>query len=69
MLDEGVTVIEWGDAVCPALPADYLEVRLAFGDDDDERDPRRRAAVGHGWTPRAAVRSTPALPRPWPEER
>jgi tRNA threonylcarbamoyladenosine biosynthesis protein TsaE len=26
----GVTLIEWGDAVRPALPPDYLEVRLAF---------------------------------------
>jgi tRNA threonylcarbamoyladenosine biosynthesis protein TsaE len=29
--DGGVTLIEWGDAVRPALPPDYLEVRLAFG--------------------------------------
>ena len=29
LLDEGgVTLIEWGDAIVPALPADYLEVRL-----------------------------------------
>ena len=33
-----VTLIEWGDAIIPALPADYLEVRLTFGDrGDDER--------------------------------
>ena len=33
MLDEGgVTVIEWGDAVAPALPADYLEIRFTFPD-------------------------------------
>ena len=31
MLDDGgVTVIEWGDAVAPALPADYLEIRFSF---------------------------------------
>lgn len=35
--DGGVTVIEWGDVVIPALPADFLEVRLAYGFDDDER--------------------------------
>jgi tRNA threonylcarbamoyladenosine biosynthesis protein TsaE len=39
VLDEGgVTVIEWGDAIAPALPADFLEVRLRFGPDDDDRE-------------------------------
>jgi tRNA threonylcarbamoyladenosine biosynthesis protein TsaE len=33
----GVTVIEWGDVIAPALPADYLEVKLAYGDADDDR--------------------------------
>ena len=34
MLDDGgVMLIEWGDAICPVLPADYLEVRITFGDD------------------------------------
>lgn len=31
MDDGGVTVIEWGDAVAPALPADYLEIRFTYG--------------------------------------
>jgi tRNA threonylcarbamoyladenosine biosynthesis protein TsaE len=35
--DCGVTVIEWGDVVIPTLPADFLEVRIAYGFDDDER--------------------------------
>ena len=35
--DSGVTLIEWGDVVIPTLPADFLEVRIAFGFDDDER--------------------------------
>ena len=35
--DSGVTVIEWGDVVIPTLPADFLEVRLAYGFEDDER--------------------------------
>jgi len=31
LLDEGgVVVIEWGDAVVPVVPSDYLEVRLAL---------------------------------------
>jgi tRNA threonylcarbamoyladenosine biosynthesis protein TsaE len=38
VLDEGgVTVIEWGDAIAPALPADFLEVQLRFGEGDDDR--------------------------------
>ncbi len=38
VLDEGgVTVIEWGDAIVPALPADFLEIRLRFGEGDDDR--------------------------------
>jgi tRNA threonylcarbamoyladenosine biosynthesis protein TsaE len=30
--DRGVVLIEWGDAILPVLPNDYLEVRLTFGD-------------------------------------
>lgn len=33
MDDGGVTVIEWGDSVAPALPADYLEIRFTFPDE------------------------------------
>ena len=54
MLDEGgVTLIEWGDAIVPALPADYLEVRI------DLRRRRRRprssssTPVGPRWAARA----------------
>jgi tRNA threonylcarbamoyladenosine biosynthesis protein TsaE len=35
--DCGVTLIEWGDVVIPTLPPDYLEIRLAYGYEDDER--------------------------------
>jgi len=47
----GVTVIEWGDVVVTALPADYLEVRLGFGEDEDERELALRV-VGPGWAAR-----------------
>lgn len=30
-------LIEWGDAIAPVLPADYLEVRLSLADGDDDR--------------------------------
>ena len=34
----GVVLIEWGDAIIPMLPADYLEVRFTFGEGDDDRE-------------------------------
>lgn len=53
MLDEGgVVLIEWGDAILPVLPQDYLEVRLTFGADDDDRHLAFRA-VGPAWAPRS----------------
>ncbi|MEA2703380.1 MAG: tRNA threonylcarbamoyladenosine biosynthesis protein TsaE [Actinomycetota bacterium] len=56
LLDEGgVTVIEWGDVVAQALPADFLEVRLTADEDDD--DERRLAfrTVGPRWPARTAA--------------
>ena len=35
--DEAVTIIEWGDTITQALPRDYLEVRITFGDGDEDR--------------------------------
>lgn len=52
--DGGVTVIEWGDVVAPALPADFLEVRMSPGDDADERLLSFRW-VGPAWPPRVAA--------------
>jgi tRNA threonylcarbamoyladenosine biosynthesis protein TsaE len=37
LLEHGVTVIEWGEQILPALPDDRLVVRLLLGKDDDER--------------------------------
>lgn len=48
---DGVTLIEWGDAVIPALPPEFLEVRLELGEDDDARVVRLRAS-GSTWAPR-----------------
>jgi tRNA threonylcarbamoyladenosine biosynthesis protein TsaE len=36
-LEESVTLVEWGEAVVSALPADRLEVRLTAGAGPDER--------------------------------
>ena len=65
MLDEGgVTVIEWGDAVAPGLPSDYLLVRLTFGDGDDDRV-LTFEIVGPSWASR--TRALTEAIRPWAE--
>ena len=54
LLDDGaVTLIEWGDVVLPVLPADFAEVRLQYGEGDDE-DERHVAIrfVGPSWAGR-----------------
>lgn len=62
MLDEGgVTLIEWGDTVIPALPADYLEVRLRAGEGDDDRM-LEIELVGPRWTARSRAVSTALAP-------
>lgn len=69
MLDDGgVALIEWGDVVAPALPADFLEVRFEYGVGDDDRHVQLRT-VGPGWSARVRVLSA-AVER-WrdPEER
>lgn len=35
--DESVTVIEWGDKITQALPRDYLEVSITFGEGEEDR--------------------------------
>jgi tRNA threonylcarbamoyladenosine biosynthesis protein TsaE len=53
--DGGVVLIEWGDAILPVLPNDYLEVRLTYGSGDHAGDDDRRIvlrAVGPGWARR-----------------
>lgn len=49
--DDAVTLIEWGDAILPALPPDYLEVRLRLGDGDDDRTVEM-VATGRRWAAR-----------------
>jgi len=51
MLDDGVTLIEWGDLILPALPKDLLEVRITLGVGDDDRRLELRA-VGDAWLDR-----------------
>ena len=51
LLEDGVTLIEWGNNILPALPPDLLEIRILLGDADDERR-LELTAVGAGWTER-----------------
>jgi tRNA threonylcarbamoyladenosine biosynthesis protein TsaE len=58
LLDEGgVTLIEWGDVIAPALPADYLEVRFMFGEGEDDRT-LELVPVGPRWTARGRALAT-----------
>ncbi len=55
LLDDGaVTVIEWGDVVASALPADFLEVRMTAGDADDDERLLSFRWVGSNWPNRVA---------------
>lgn len=66
--DDGVVLIEWGDAIVPVLPSDYLEVRLAFGPGPDADDDERRVvvrSVGPSWA-RRQVSLLHAI-EPWAE--
>jgi tRNA threonylcarbamoyladenosine biosynthesis protein TsaE len=62
ILDErGVILIEWGDAIAPALPSEYLEIRLAFGETDDARRITFRL-VGRRWSGRMVALQLALLP-------
>ena len=63
LLDEGgVTVIEWGDAIVPALPADFLLVQITLGDGDDDRT-FELTTTGPRWA--ARTRALTAALAPW----
>ncbi len=55
MLDEGVTLIEWGDAVTPALPADFLEMRISYVEDEDDARDIALSVVGPSWAGRVGA--------------
>ena len=67
LLDEGgVTVIEWGDSITPALPADFCEVRLRLGEGDDDRVIEIET-VGHRWSARTRALATAVAPWALPD--
>ncbi len=61
LLDEGVTLVEWGDTVASALPAEHLSVTIRFGCGDTDRSFELR---GHGesWQRRADRLSAALVP-------
>ncbi|MEO6629494.1 MAG: tRNA (adenosine(37)-N6)-threonylcarbamoyltransferase complex ATPase subunit type 1 TsaE [Aquihabitans sp.] len=55
MLDEdAVMLVEWGDAVLPALGDLYLEIRITFGEGDDDRQ-LELSSRGGPWVARQRV--------------
>ena len=62
LLEDGVTVIEWGDTIAAALPADYLELRFTLDEGDDDRNIAVRS-VGPSWS--ARQRSLATALEPW----
>lgn len=52
LLDDGVTLVEWGDTIASALPAEHLAVTIRFGDGDDDRSFELRTR-GEAWRCRA----------------
>ena len=35
--EKAITVIEWGGALAPLLESDFLQIRIDFGESDDDR--------------------------------
>lgn len=64
----GVTLIEWGDAIRPALPADYLEVTLLHDDDDEHARRLEFRLIGGRWAARRRAIGTVVGPWVEPEE-
>jgi len=62
LLDDGsVTLIEWGDTIAPALPPDYLEVRITFDDGAVDRPDIRTFEIssrGPQWAARSRALAT-----------
>lgn len=54
LLDDGVTLVEWGDSISAALPADRLEIAIGFGVGPDDRSVNLTAR-GPAWSERRAA--------------
>jgi len=54
LLEERVTVVEWGEAIAAVLPRDRIDVRIGPGADDDDRVVEV-VAGGAAWARRRAA--------------
>lgn len=65
LVEHGVTIVEWGEIIAPALPPDRLTIELRFdaGGIDDDRRQLRLGLEGSSWQARAGELTT-AL-EPW----
>jgi tRNA threonylcarbamoyl adenosine modification protein YjeE len=52
LLDDRVTLVEWGDVAAPVLPPERLEVRLELSQTGDDRE-IRLSPLGESWQARA----------------
>jgi tRNA threonylcarbamoyladenosine biosynthesis protein TsaE len=59
--DDSVTLIEWGDTITSALPRDYLEVRITFGEGAEDRV-IELSPVGTPWQARRRALSVAVAP-------
>lgn len=52
--DDAVALVEWGDIAEPAMPKDFLELRVSYADGDAEDDVRtlEARAIGASWAAR-----------------
>ena len=64
LIEEGVTLVEWGDVISSELPVERLAIRIRFGSGDDDRS-LELEAWGESWHRRMPMLRT-AL-RPWGE--
>ena len=59
LVDErAVALVEWGDVAEPVLPADFLEIRIAYSETDADTDDTRTFVlrpVGASWNARARL--------------
>jgi tRNA threonylcarbamoyladenosine biosynthesis protein TsaE len=52
LIESGVTIVEWGDAIAPVLPRDRLTIRMGTVEDDDRARTIEILPHGSAWTTR-----------------
>ena len=57
LLEDGVTVVEWGDNILTVLPSERLEIRITLGEGDDDRY-LDIGCLGPSWSARRHVLAT-----------